>query len=63
VALLAGMRALVDDGLRFEIAGALGLLKRTQRELPYVIRFNIDRMGNLVYVKFLADPRSESEEV
>ena len=63
VALLAGIRALVDEGLRFEIAEATELLKRTQRELPYVIRFNIDRMGNLVYVKFLADPRSKSEEV
>ena len=59
VALLAGIRALVDDGLRFEMAEATELLKRTQRELPYVIRFNIDRMGNLVYVKFLADPRKE----
>jgi hypothetical protein len=59
VALLAGIRALVDDGLRFEMAEATELLKRTQRELPYVIRFNIDRMGNLVYVKFLADPRRE----
>ncbi len=57
-ALLAGIRALVNDGLRFEIAEATELLKRTQRELPYVIRFNIDRMGNLVYVKFLADPIS-----
>ncbi len=55
-ALLAGIRALVDEGLRFEIAEATELLKRTQRELPYVIRFNIDRMGNLVYVKFLAEP-------
>ncbi|TEU18084.1 MAG: hypothetical protein E3J21_06735 [Anaerolineales bacterium] len=62
-ALLAGVRALVDERLRFEIAEAVELLKRTQRELPYVIRFNIDRMGNLVYVKFLADPRSENEEV
>ncbi|HID63644.1 MAG TPA: hypothetical protein EYP49_13045 [Anaerolineae bacterium] len=62
-ALLAGIRALVDDGLCFEIAETMELLKRTQRELPYVIRFNIDRMGNLVYVKFMADPGSESEEV
>jgi len=59
VALLAGIRALIDDGLCFEIAEATELLKRTQRELPYVIRFNIDRMGNLVYVKFLADPLAE----
>jgi hypothetical protein len=56
VALLAGIRSLIEDGLYFEIEEAVSLLKALQRERPDVVVFNIDRMGNLVYVKFNDDP-------
>jgi len=56
VALLAGIRSLIEDGLYFEIKEVVSLLKALQRKRPDVVVFNIDRMGNLVYVKFNADP-------
>ena len=56
VNLLAGVRALAEEGLYFELADALALLKEVQRAQPRDVRFNIDRMGRLTYVKFEASP-------
>jgi hypothetical protein len=60
VGLLAGVRALAEEGLCFELADALALLKEVQRAQPRNVRFNIDRMGRLTYVKFQASPLEEA---
>jgi len=60
VGLLAGVRALAEEGLYFELADALALLKEVQRAQPRNVRFNIDRMGRLTYVKFEASPLEEA---
>lgn len=52
VALLAGITSIIDRKIYFEIEEAIALLKEFQKEHPEAIRFNIDRMGRLAYVKF-----------
>ena len=60
VALLAGINLLFQQGRIFEIASATRLLKEWQKQAPDVIRFSVDRMGALAYVKFLKPHRSPS---
>lgn len=56
VVLLAGINAIIEQKIYFEIGEAISLLKKFQKEMPDIIRFNIDRMGNLTYLKFNANP-------
>jgi len=56
VALLAGIRAMVDGGLYFEITEAIQTLKDLQKEEPGLVRFNVDRLGKLSVVKFIGKP-------
>lgn len=60
VALLAGTR-LLTEGRQLEIARSVDLLKALQRQDPTFVRFTVDRMGALAYVKFLkGSPGAES---
>jgi hypothetical protein len=52
VALLAAAR-LADEQLVLEIGRATELLKALQKRDPAFVRFTVDRMGTLAYVKFL----------
>lgn len=40
----------------FEIDNGLEILKELQQQYPNVVRFNVDRMGNLNFVKFTGNP-------
>ncbi|HQU47475.1 MAG TPA: hypothetical protein PK867_32020 [Pirellulales bacterium] len=53
VALLAAARLLADEQLVLEIGVATELLKALQKRDPALVRFTVDRMGTLAYVKFL----------
>ena len=60
VALLAGT-LLLAEGRQLEIAWSVDLLKAIQRQDPSFVRFTVDRMGGLAYVKFLkSSPGAES---
>lgn len=56
LALLAGIQSLVQEGHYFDIAYATQILKDVQKAEPDLLRFNVDRMGRLTYVKFLREP-------
>ncbi|MCM8828509.1 MAG: hypothetical protein NC902_04395, partial [Candidatus Omnitrophica bacterium] len=49
--LLSGIKAITEKRIYFEIAEGINLLKKIQKEKHEVINFNIDRMGNLTYIK------------
>jgi len=53
VGLLAGIRLLVEKGRVLELGRATELLKALQKQDPGFVRFTVDRMGNMAYVKFL----------
>lgn len=53
VALLAAARLLTDARLVLEIGRATELLKALQKRDPNFVRFTVDRMGTMAYVKFL----------
>ncbi|MCM8768081.1 MAG: hypothetical protein NC911_00105 [Candidatus Omnitrophica bacterium] len=53
VLLLSGIKAITEEKIYFEIGDGINLLKKLQKEKPELINFNIDRMGNLTYVKFV----------
>lgn len=53
VALLAAARLLTERRLVLEIGRATELLKDLQKRDPTFVRFTVDRMGLLAYVKFL----------
>ncbi|OYV67932.1 MAG: hypothetical protein B7Z74_09020, partial [Deltaproteobacteria bacterium 21-66-5] len=53
VALLAATRLLTEQKLVLEIGRATDLLKALQKRDPKFVRFTVDRMGTLAYVKFL----------
>lgn len=53
VALLAATRLLTEQRLVLEIGRATELLKALQKRDPAFVRFTVDRMGTLAYVKFL----------
>lgn len=55
VALLAGIYAVADSGSYFEIAECLELLKSLQKERPELLRFNVNRWGDLTFIKFTGD--------
>lgn len=51
----AGISSLTDSGRYFEISEAKDFLKALQKEMPYLVRFNVNRMGELSFVKFTDD--------
>jgi len=53
IALLSAIETLVDKNKYFEISQATSLISKYQKENPYALRFQVDRSGAPVYVKFL----------
>jgi hypothetical protein len=53
VGLLAGIKLLIEKKQVLEISDTIELLKMMQKRRPNQIRFTVDRMGTLSYVKFL----------
>ena len=53
VGLLAGTRLMTERSRRLELARSVELLKALQKQHPGFVRFTVDRMGALAYVKFL----------
>ena len=53
VGLLAGARLLTQHHLVLELNRTTELLKSLQKEDPEFVRFTVDRMGRMAYVKFL----------
>jgi hypothetical protein len=56
IGLLAGIRLLFQSNRILELSRTRTLLREWQKEAPEVVRFTVDRMGALAYVKFLAPP-------
>ena len=52
-ALLAGIRLLFNRQLVLELDTSRGFLRAWQKDAPEIVRFTVDRMGELAYVKFL----------
>lgn len=53
IALLGAVKSVVDDKKYFEIGEAVNLIMEYQKKHPYNVRFQVDRSGAPVYVKFL----------
>lgn len=51
--LLAGIKLLFERQLVLELGTSLNTLRDWQKAEPEVVRFTVDRMGELAYVKFL----------
>ncbi len=58
VGLLAGIRLLFQQKRILELSRTRTLLRAWQKEAPTVVRFTVDRMGALAYVKFIPGPPS-----
>jgi hypothetical protein len=58
VGLLAGIRLLFQKKRVLELARTRNLLRTWQKEAPTVVRFTVDRMGTLAYVKFIQEPKT-----
>ena len=56
IGLLAGIRLLFQSNRILELSRTRTLLREWQKEAPEVVRFTVDRMGALAYVKFLVPP-------
>ncbi len=57
VGLLAGTRLLTERHCILELGHTVELLKALQKQEPNFVRFTVDRMGTLAYVKFLKKER------
>lgn len=55
VVLLAGIYSIIEMKTYFEISEVIEMLKLLQKEKPKIIRFNVDRWGNLTFIKFIGD--------
>ena len=53
VGLLAGARLLIEGHSILELGRTVELFKALQKQDPKFVRFTVDRMGMLAYVKFL----------
>jgi hypothetical protein len=53
VSLLAGIRLLFTKGKILELGRSRDILRAWQKDAPDIVRFTVDRMGELAYVKFL----------
>jgi hypothetical protein len=61
VGLLAGIRLLFQQKRILELSRTRTLLRAWQKEAPTVVRFTVDRMGALAYVKFIPGPPPRAE--
>jgi len=59
MALVAGIEALLEDGLVIEPAVAREALIAYQKANPYQVRFTVNRMGLLAHARFLEEPSGE----
>jgi hypothetical protein len=57
VGLLSGIRLLFQHKCVLELSRTRTLLRAWQKEAPTVVRFTVDRMGALAYVKFIPEPK------
>lgn len=55
IALLAGIKSLVNENKIIEIATAREALIAYQKTNPYIVRFTVDRWGTLAHAKFIDD--------
>lgn len=62
IALFGAIKSLVDDKRYFEINQATKLIKEYQKSHPYAARFQVDRSGAPVYVKFINKNRNRRHE-
>jgi len=63
MALVAGIEALLEDGLIIETKVARGAIIAYQKANPYQIRFTVNRMGVLAHARFLEAPGETPGEV
>jgi hypothetical protein len=59
VSLLAGISLLTEKKRILELARSLALLKTWQKQDPSLVRFTVDRMGAMAFVKFLKPAQGE----
>jgi hypothetical protein len=59
MALVAGIEALLEDGLIIETQVAREAIIAYQKANPYQVRFTVDRMGVLAHARFLEEPSGE----
>lgn len=59
VGLLAGIRLLFQQKCILELSRTRTLLRSWQKEAPSVVRFTVDRMGALTYVKFISEIKKD----
>jgi hypothetical protein len=59
VSLLAGISLLTEKKRILELARSLALLKTWQKQAPFLVRFTVDRMGAMAFVKFLKPTQGE----
>lgn len=57
VCLLAGIISLTEQQKYFEISEGIQFLKKFQKERSRIIAFNVDRWGDLSFVKFKENPK------
>jgi len=62
IALLSIIDSIVNENKYFEIGKAVKLIMEYQKQHPYKLRFQVDRSGAPVYVKFLTDKISEVKD-
>jgi len=55
IALVAGVKALIEEQLIIEIEQARKALVAFQKDNPYQVRFTVDRLGVLAHAKFVED--------
>jgi len=60
VGLLAGIRLLFQNKRVLELSRTRTILRAWQKEAPTVVRFTVDRMGALAYVKFIPGPNPDA---
>jgi len=58
-AFVAGIQALLEDGVSIEPAVAREAIIAYQKANPYQIRFTVNRMGDLAHARFLEQPTRE----
>lgn len=59
VALLSAIKSLVNENKYFEIGKATDLIMEYQKSHPYAVRFQVDRSGAPVHVKFVGEWSNE----
>jgi len=62
IALLGIINSIVNENKYFEIGEAVKLIMEYQKKHPYRLRFQVDRSGAPVYVKFLTNKISEVKD-